>query len=106
MVHKLQRPMANMAKLHMLLQVVDKEDVEKDGDEDGPMVIAINIGQSGRIGSMLRMRISISTESARTNKKKEREKKKERKSPMRHTTKPFIHPQLQLHHLQIPALVA
>ena len=33
---------------------VDEKNVEKDGDEDGPMVVTINIGESDGIGSMLR----------------------------------------------------
>jgi len=53
------------------------------------MVVAINVGESGGIGSMLRTRISISTESARTHKKER--KKREKKTKKREKARRDIH---------------
>jgi len=65
---------------------VDDEDVEDDGDEDGPMAVAINTGESGEIGPMLRTRISISTESARKNKQERKKKREKRPDETYHQT--------------------
>ena len=49
---------------------VDEEEVEK--EEDGPMVVAINVGESGGIGPRLVTSISMNTESPNTHEKTKR----------------------------------
>ena len=99
-VHALRSPGRKFCLLYPFCGCEEgEEEVEVEDDEDAPIVVAINVGESGGIGPALITRTGNEKNSVNT-RKKQVWKKDDDIPPNRSL------PQLNLPHLRIPTLIA